>query len=79
MSRRPGKSPQGPRPRIALPLHRDDAGREFAYDREFRPSSLVEAPDRADAYGITVVSMKEAWNVVVPQSDAGAPEQRVSS
>jgi hypothetical protein len=79
MSRRPGKSPQGPGPRIALPLHRDDAEREFAYDREFRLSSLVEAPDRADRYGITVVSRKEAWNVVFPQSDGDAPEQRVSS
>jgi phosphoserine phosphatase len=51
-------------PRLALLLHHDDAEREAAYDREFRLSPLSEALDRAEEYGITVVSMKRDWKVV---------------
>ena len=54
----------GPGPRLALLLHHDDATREVAYDREFRLSPLSEALDKAEDYGITVVSMKRDWNVV---------------
>ena len=54
----------GPGPRLALVVHHDDAEREVAYDREFRLSPLAEALDRADEYGIKVVSMREDWNVV---------------
>jgi phosphoserine phosphatase len=50
--------------RLALLLHHDDGEREFAYDREFRLSPLVEALDGADAYNITVVSMKRDWATV---------------
>jgi phosphoserine phosphatase len=50
--------------RLALLLHHDDADREFAYDREFALSPLAEALDNADAYGITVVSMKRDWSSV---------------
>ena len=51
----------GPGPRLALLLHHDDAEREFAYDRDFRLSPLVEALDHAADYGITIVSMKNDW------------------
>jgi hypothetical protein len=54
----------GPGPRLALLLRHDDAEREVAYDREFRLSPLSEALDKAQDYGITVVSMKRDWNVV---------------
>jgi phosphoserine phosphatase len=54
----------GPGPRLALLIHHDDAEREFAYDREFRLSPLAEALDKADEYGITVVSMKRDWRAV---------------
>lgn len=54
----------GSGPRLALLLHHDDAAREVAYDREFRLSPLSEALDKAQDYGITVVSMKRDWNVV---------------
>lgn len=54
----------GDGPRLALLIHHDDAGREFAYDREFRLSPLAEALDRAGEYGITVVSMKRDWREV---------------
>jgi len=50
--------------RLALILHHDDAEREVAYDREFHLSPLVEALDKADEYGITLVSMKRDWKVV---------------
>jgi len=58
----------GAGPRLALLLHHDDAEREVAYDREFRLSPLNEALEKADDYGITVVSMKRDWNVVFAQS-----------
>lgn len=54
----------GPGPRLALLIHHDDAEREFAYDREFRVSPLAEALDKADQYGIQVVSMKDDWATV---------------
>jgi hypothetical protein len=54
----------GSGPRLALLLHHDDAEREVAYDREFRLSPLSEALDKAEAYGVTVVSMKRDWNAV---------------
>jgi len=65
--------------RLALLLHHDDAEREFAYDREFRLSPLIEALDKADAYGITVVSMKDAWKTVFPSAPATAGEARAPS
>jgi phosphoglycolate phosphatase-like HAD superfamily hydrolase len=59
--------------RLALLIHHDDAEREVAYDREFRLSPLVEALDKADAYGITVVSMKRDWRAVfAPSQQRGA-------
>jgi len=54
----------GPGARLALLVHHDDADREFAYDREFKLSPLAEALDKANDYGITVVSMKRDWNAV---------------
>jgi len=55
-------------PRLALLLHHDDAEREVAYDREFRLSPLNEGLEKADAYGITVVSMKRDWNAIFPKA-----------
>jgi hypothetical protein len=57
----------GKGPRMALLLHHDDDEREVAYDREFRVSPLNEGLDKADAYGITVVSMQRDWNVIFPK------------
>jgi phosphoglycolate phosphatase-like HAD superfamily hydrolase len=54
----------GPGARLALLVHHDDAEREFAYDREFKLSPLVEALDKSVEYGITVVSMKRDWKTV---------------
>ena len=54
----------GAGPRLALLVHHDDAAREFAYDRDFAPSPLAEALDRAADYGICPVSMKDDWATV---------------
>jgi phosphoserine phosphatase len=54
----------GTGPRLALLLHHDDGEREYAYDREFKLSPLSEALENAAEYGITLVSMKQDWNVV---------------
>ncbi|SFU20828.1 HAD family hydrolase [Mesorhizobium sp. YR577] len=58
----------GPGARLALLVHHDDAQREVAYDREFKLSPLAEALDRAADYGITVVSMKNDWKTVFPET-----------
>jgi phosphoglycolate phosphatase-like HAD superfamily hydrolase len=50
--------------RLALLVHHDDAEREFAYDRDFKLSPLVEGLDKAKDYGITLVSMKNDWRTV---------------
>jgi phosphoserine phosphatase len=50
--------------RLGLMVHHDDAAREFAYDRDFKLSPLVEGLDKASEYGLTVVSMKRDWKTV---------------
>jgi len=56
----------GAGPRLALLVHHDDADREFAYDREFALSPLVEALDKAADYGICLVSMRDDWATMFP-------------
>lgn len=55
-------------PRMALLLHHDDEAREFAYDRNFQVSPLADALDKADQYGLTVVSMKRDWRAIFEAS-----------
>jgi phosphoserine phosphatase len=55
-------------PRMALLLHHDDEAREFAYDRDFQVSPLADALDKADQYGLTVVSMKRDWRTIFEAS-----------
>ena len=62
----------GPGARLALLIHHDDAAREVAYDRDFKLSPLAEALDKADEYGITVVSMKRDWSAVFDHDRAPA-------
>jgi len=59
----------GPGPSLTLLLHHDDAGREMAYDRDFKLSPLTEALDRADEYGTRVVSMKRDWAAVFQENN----------
>ncbi|OPY29272.1 MAG: haloacid dehalogenase-like hydrolase [Methanocella sp. PtaU1.Bin125] len=51
----------GGRPFLDLLVHHDDAGREWAYDRESRVGKLDEALDEAISRGWTVVSMERDW------------------
>ena len=53
-------------PRLCLLVHHDDAGREYAYDREDAVGKLDTAWDQAIEKGWTVVSMKDDWNRVFP-------------
>jgi hypothetical protein len=52
--------------RFALFVHHDDAGREFAYDRDDRFQKFSFAWDSARARGWTVVSMKNDWKTIHP-------------
>lgn len=54
--------------RLSLLIHHGDSAREVAYDREFRLSPLVEVLDKADEYGITVVSMRQDWKTAFPKT-----------
>jgi len=58
----------GPGPRLALLLHHDDGVREFAYDAGFALNPLDDALERADEFGLQVVSMRDDWgSVFLPQ------------
>ncbi len=53
--------------RLALLLHHDDGEREYAYDRDFKLSSLIEGLDVVPKLnGGVLVSMKQDWNRVFP-------------
>lgn len=54
----------GEGPRLALLLRHDDGAREFAYDGAFSLNPLDEALERAQEFGIQVVSMRNDWNTV---------------
>ena len=51
----------GSGPCFCLFVHHDDAGREWAYDRQSRIGRLDQGLDEAKARGWTVVSMKDDW------------------
>jgi phosphoserine phosphatase len=52
--------------RLALLLHHDDTDREYAYDREFRVSPLIEALHRRDELHFELVSMQHDWRTIFP-------------
>jgi hypothetical protein len=45
-------------------VHHDDAGREYAYDRQDGLAKLDKGLTEAAAKGWTVVSMKNDWKTV---------------
>jgi phosphoserine phosphatase len=53
--------------RFGLIVHHDDAGREFAYDRDSHIGPLDQALDAAAAEGWVVVSMKDDWQTIFPE------------
>lgn len=50
--------------RLVLLIHHDDAGREWAYDRESPIGRLDKALDESPGHGWMVISMKDDWKVV---------------
>ena len=58
----------GEGPRFALFVHHDDAEREFAYDRDDPLQKFSVGWDEAVARGWTVVSMKEDWKTIYPET-----------
>ena len=57
----------GPGARFGLIVRHDDAGREWAYDRQSSVGRLDRALDEAPSRGWTVVSMKDDWRIVFPE------------
>ncbi len=53
--------------RLGLIVHHDDAGREFAYDRDSQIGRLDKALDAAEAEGWVVVSMQDDWRTIFPE------------
>jgi hypothetical protein len=58
----------GDGPRVCMLVHHDDAGREFAYDREGHIGVLSRGLDEAGARGWVVVSMKDDWRTIFPET-----------
>jgi len=58
----------GPGATLALLVHHDDQGREFAYDRGASMARLDKAWDEAVARGWVIVSMKRDWKTIYPAS-----------
>ncbi len=56
----------GAGPSLMLLVHHDDAGREYAYDRDSRVGRLDKALDAATRHGWKVVSMKRDWTTIFP-------------
>jgi phosphoglycolate phosphatase-like HAD superfamily hydrolase len=52
--------------RFGMIIHHDDAGREYAYDRESPVGRLAKALDEAPSRGWQVVSMKDDWARMFP-------------
>ncbi|HEX6111521.1 MAG TPA: HAD family hydrolase, partial [Geminicoccaceae bacterium] len=54
--------------RLGLIVHHDDAGREYAYDRDSQIGRLDKALDAAEAEDWVVVSMKDDWQTIFPEA-----------
>lgn len=61
--------------RFMLLVHHDDAAREFSYDRKSNIGTLDKAWDQAVSKGWTVVSMKDDWKIIFPQTHEDEPAQ----
>jgi phosphoserine phosphatase len=56
----------GAGPRLAVIVHHDDAGREFAYDRGSHIGKLERGLDEGPRRAWTIVSMKDDWKTLYP-------------
>jgi len=59
----------GPGRRLGMIVHHDDPRREFAYDRKSEFGRLDKALDAAPQRGWSVISMKDDWRVIFPNSE----------
>jgi len=59
----------GKGPRFALYMHHNDAGREWACDRESHVGRLDQGLDEARTKGCTVVDMRRDWKVVFARAN----------
>jgi len=64
----------GRAPSLGMLVHHDDAGREYAYDRDTHVGKLAQALDSAGPEGWVVISMKKDWKRVFPD-EGTAPRQ----
>jgi len=58
----------GAGPRLGMLVHHDDAEREFAYDRQSKVGKLDKALDAAESRGWVVISMRQDWDRIYPDS-----------
>jgi phosphoglycolate phosphatase-like HAD superfamily hydrolase len=58
----------GERPRLGVYIHHDDAGREYAYDRNSSIGKLERGLDEAHKRGWIVVGMKVDWSTMFKSS-----------
>ena len=58
----------GTGPRLGVLIHHDDAEREYAYDRQSSIGRLARGLDEADERDWLVVSMKNDWRQIYPDS-----------
>lgn len=58
----------GSGPRFCLYLHHTDAEREWAYDRASHIGKLDKGLDEAKTKGWTIVSMKDDWKTIYPDT-----------
>ena len=63
----------GAGPRLGLLVHHDDAGREFAYDRQSHVGRLERGLDEAGKRGWVLVSMKGDWRTIHPPAGPARP------
>ena len=63
----------GEGPRLGLLVHHDDAGREFAYDRQSHVGRLERGLDEAGKRGWVLVSMKGDWRTIHPPAGPARP------
>lgn len=61
-------------PRFGLIVHHTDAKREWAYDRDSEIGKLDKALDQADDNGWIVVDMKDDWNQIFRNPEAGSQD-----
>jgi phosphoglycolate phosphatase-like HAD superfamily hydrolase len=56
----------GPGPRFGLLIHHDDAGREWAYDRNSHIGKLDKGLNEGPKHGWSILSMKNDWSTIHP-------------